>query len=390
MKQPLSDLYTLGFRGLSSGSTGKIIGIVMLLLFSNRIGFCQSLDEGNVDSLDLKIGQMIMIGIGPKQNITADDPLISDIRNNKAGGILLFEKNISSENSFTTLKNMIGNLQKHARIPLFISIDEEGGQVHRLKEKYGFVAMPSAAYLGKLNNKDSTYFYYNRLANQMNQLGINLNYAPCLDLAVNPKNTVLVKVNRCFSDNVENCVDHSGECIKAHHDNNILTVLKHFPGHGSSSGDSHLGMVDVTATWSFKELQPYIELLEQNKVDAIMTAHIINNRWDSLYPTTLSYNLVNNILRNLLNYQGVIISDDMQMFAVSKNYGFEKSIELAINAGVDILMFGNQVAANEKPVTASLVHGIIKQLVTDGKISKRRINESYTRILKMKTRIQKN
>ncbi len=339
----------------------------------------------NPDSLDIKIGQMIMIGINERTQVKETDALISELNNHKMGGIILFEKNINPSNSKSELKKLIATLKSAAPIPLLVSIDEEGGIVHRLKEKYGFVSMPSAADLGRMNIADTTLFYNRRLAAQLADLGINFNYAPTLDLAINPNNTVLVKRGRCFSRREEIVSKHALLCIQAHHENNVKTILKHFPGHGSSAGDSHLGIVDVTNTWNFEELIPYNNILLSGKCDAIMTAHIINKNWDeSSLPATLSHKVITGMLRGMLQFKGVVFSDDMQMNAIAQNYGFEKGIEMAINAGVDIVMFGNNVSKDVKPVTASDVHQIIKKLVKNGSISQARINESYARIIRLK------
>lgn len=339
------------------------------------------------DSLEIKIGQMIMIGIRSRTSVAENDTLLKEIRENKLGGIVLFEKNISPADSKNTLIKLIKDLQTNASIPLFMSIDEEGGLVHRLKEKYGFVGMPSAAYLGKIDNSDSTLYYNRRLAAELAELGFNCNYAPTLDMAVNPENTVIVKRQRSFSENPDIVSKHALLCIQAHHENNVKTILKHFPGHGSSNSDSHAGIVDVTDTWSFKELFPYFNVLSSGKCDAIMTAHIINKRWDNSYlPATLSEKVVNDILRGLLGYKGAVFSDDMQMGAISKNYGFEKAIELAINAGVDVLMFANNVSKDIPQVTATQIHAVIKKLVKKKKISRDRIDESYLRIMQLKNK----
>ncbi len=356
--------------------------ILFALALINKIALSQ-----NIDSLDIKIGQMIMIGINDRKELQDNDPLLKEIKDGKLGGVVLFEKNISPSNSQENLKQFISKLQRSSPLKLFISIDEEGGKVHRLKEKYGFVSMPSASYLGKLNNDDSTLYYNRRLAKEMFELGINFNYAPCLDLAKDTNNMAIAKKGRCYSRNPEIVSRQAQLCIQAHHENSVNTILKHFPGHGSAAGDSHLGIVDVTHTWGFEELLPYYGIIQSNQCDAIMTAHIINRNWDStLLPATLSKNIVTGILRNLLGFKGVIFSDDMQMFAISKNYGFENSIQMAINAGVDILMFGNNVSPKDKSLSATELHGVIKKLVLERKISKERINEAYGKITNLKNK----
>ncbi len=340
----------------------------------------------NPDSLDIKIGQMIMIGINDRTEIKKSDELLEEIKMKRAGGIILFEKNISTADSRLRLKKLISDLKSASDIPLIVSIDEEGGKVHRLKEKYGFVAMPSASYLGERDNADTTLFYNRQLAWQLAQLGINFNYAPTVDLALNPENQVIVQKGRSFSSKHSVVTKHALLCIRAHHESGVKTILKHFPGHGSSTGDSHLGIVDVTASWTFEELYPYYEIIKSGACDAIMSAHIINKRWDTLaLPATLSEKVINGMLRGMLGYNGVVFSDDMQMYAISKNYGFERSLELAINAGIDILMFGNNVSKEVTPVTATEIHKVIKKLVREGKVSEQRIDQAYRRIMKLKT-----
>ena len=335
-------------------------------------------------SLDEKIGQMIMIGINDRKSLTPTDSLIAEIRSGKMGGIILFEKNISSKDAATTIKKLIADMQSYASTPLFISIDEEGGKVHRLKEKYGFVSMPSAGYLGNLNNLDSTTYYTTRLAVELRELGFNLNYAPCLDLATNPNNPIIAKVGRSYSADPAVVAVHAAANIRAHHSQGVKTIVKHFPGHGSSSSDSHLGIVDVTNQWNVIELLPYKSLIDSGYIDAVMTAHIINEHLDaSKLPGTLSKVMVTDILRTMLGYNGVVFSDDMQMYAISKNYGLENAIKLSINAGVDVLVFGNNVSVTDR-IKASEIHSIIKKLVVSGEIPESRINEAYQRIMELK------
>lgn len=347
---------------------------------------CISSFAKKTDSLDYKIGQMIMIGIGERTMLSNDDTLAMELRQGKIGGVVLFEKNIAKTNSKDSFRTLVQSLQKNARTPLFVSIDEEGGKVHRLKEKYGFIGMPSAAYLGKLNNTDSTLYYNRQLATLLKELGINLNYAPTLDLGINPENTVIFKNNRSFGADYKEVAKHAGVCIKAHHENGIRTSLKHFPGHGSSLGDTHLGIVDVSKTWDIQELLPYQELFKTTDVDAVMIGHMVNEKWDaSILPATLSKPTID-MLKNLLGFKGVVVSDDMQMHAIAHNYGLENAIMMSINAGMDIIMFANTIPEKENRVNATRVHSIIKKLVKKKKISRKRIDEAYYNIMALKNK----
>lgn len=334
----------------------------------------------NDDSLDIKIGQMILIGIGDMKQPEDSSQVFKDIRSGKCGGIILFEKNIATEESKAKLTRLNTALQTAGNHNLWISIDEEGGKVHRLKKKYGFIAMPSAKELGETNHPDSTQVAYGRLAALLKETGINLNFAPVLDMAINKDNKVVYKNNRCFSDSADKVAIHAIACVKAHRESGVMTVLKHFPGHGSSTEDSHLGITDISSTWKFNEILPYQSLISQGYADAVMTGHLVNLNLDTL-PSTLSEAFVRILLRGVLCFKGPVFSDDMQMNAIASYYGKDKAIELAINAGVDVLVFGNNLGKpGDKIVNASEIHGLIKQLVLDGKVSRKRIDEAYRRI----------
>ncbi|WP_422361206.1 glycoside hydrolase family 3 protein [Reichenbachiella sp.] len=339
-------------------------------------------------SLDVMIGQLILTGIGDFSYLPDDAEIINEVKAGKVGGVILFEKNINAERPKVQLRRTIDSLKAAASIPLFISIDEEGGRVNRLKPKYGFPVTKQAGELGSINNLDTTAFYANNTASTLKEYGINVNYAPDVDVAINPDNPVIAKLGRSYSDDPKTVALHAQKVIEVHRDNNVLTVLKHFPGHGSSRNDSHLGVADVSATWQFAELMPYKYLLDSGSVDAIMTAHIVNEHLDpEKLPATLSPYMINNILRGVLNYQGVVFTDDMQMHAISKNYGFEESIKMAINAGVDVMLFCNNVPGNERR-TPSQIHAIISNYVDQGEISEGRIRESYNRIMYLKSKLK--
>ncbi|MBL6447419.1 glycoside hydrolase family 3 protein [Fulvivirga sp. 29W222] len=338
----------------------------------------------SVDSLDFKIGQMLIVGY-PKQDIKPTEQTISDIEEGRIGGIILFEKNIKPSNSYIKLKQLTWSLQEKAPIPLFIAIDQEGGRVNRLKEKYSFPKSVSAEYLGDLGNVDSTRFYAEITASTLAGLGFNVNFAPVVDLSTYKNNPVIAKIKRAYSDNPDSVVRHAAVVIDTHRKYGVISVLKHFPGHGSSHADTHLGIADVTDYWQSKELVPYKNLLEQDKVDAIMTAHIVNKKLDKAgNPGTLSKAIMTDILRDSLSYDGVIFSDDMQMHAIAKHYGLEKAIKLSIQAGVDVLMFSNNIQGSENR-TVDTVHKIIRSLVEKGEISTERIDKSYDRIVKLKS-----
>ncbi len=327
---------------------------------------------------------MIMIGLEERQSIKDGDPLLEAIMQGQVGGIIYFEKNLSKTNTAENIRQLNTTLKYAAPIPLWIAIDEEGGRVNRLKPKYGFVLTKSAEELGQLNIPDSTYAQAKRMAVQLKDLGFNLNFAPSVDVAVNPENPVIVKLGRSYSSNPDQVALHASAFVKAHQEEGIVTSIKHFPGHGSSSKDTHSSMADVSNTWQFDELRPFKLLIDQNRLDAVMSAHIINAHLDpDSLPATLSKKIIQNILRDFVGFNGVVFSDDMQMHAISKHYGMDKAIELAINAGVDMLLICNNVGQTER-YSASQIHGIIKTKVEQGEIPEGRIRESYDRIIALK------
>jgi beta-N-acetylhexosaminidase len=337
-----------------------------------------------VDSLDIKIGQMLLIGF-PKAEV--DSKVLEEIRRGKVGSIIIFEKNIPAKNSFVGLKKITWTYQKASSIPLFICIDQEGGRVNRLKDKYGFPRSITAEAMGEANSLDSVRFYSEATAATLAGLGINVNFAPVVDLASNPHNPIIARYGRAFSANEDSVSLYAKEFIKAHRSFNVLTSLKHFPGHGSSKADTHLGIADVTNTWEERELKPYQALIDSGYADAIMTSHIVNKKLDPQgHPGTLSDEILSGILRKKLHFNGVVFTDDMQMHAITKHYGLEDAIRLAIQAGVDIMTFSNNISGSDER-TVDKVHSIIRGMVKSGVISEARIDKSFDRIMKAKRQL---
>jgi beta-N-acetylhexosaminidase len=336
------------------------------------------------DSLDIKIGQMLLIGF---PGTTVDPEVLEEVRQGKVGSIIIFEKNIPPANSFVALKKIIWTYQQATPIPLFIGIDQEGGRVNRLKDKYGFPKSITAAAMADAPTLDSVRFYGQSTASTLAGLGINFNFAPVVDLASNPSNPIIAKHGRAFSANEDTVTLFAKEFIKQHRRFGVLTSLKHFPGHGSSKDDTHLGIADVTNTWEERELKPYKSLIDSGYADAIMTSHIVNRKLDKHgNPGTLSADILDGLLRKQLKFDGVIFTDDMQMHAITKHYGLEEAIKLAINGGVDIMTFSNNIQGSDQR-TVDKVHSIVKNMVKQGVIPEARIDESYDRIMKLKQRL---
>jgi len=358
--------------------------------YKNQVTNYQS--PKNEKTLEQKIGSMLMVGFF---GTTAypNSQICKDIRNYNLGGVILFDynpvnhkeaKNISNRTQLAKLTEQLQSCSVDGK--LLIAVDQEGGRVQRLKSKYGFNGhFPKA--------KDIRRFSDNRVRNiyldmgmELNSVGINYDLAPVVDLAINKKNRVIYKLGRSFGSNPKTVAHYANIFIEAMHENGVLTSIKHFPGHGSSLGDTHKGFVDVTRLWNKKELEPYRILTKQGVIDTVMVAHVFNRKLDSKYPATLSAKTVNGLLRKKLGFDGVVITDDLQMGAISKKYGLKNTLRLAINAGDDLLLFGNQLSAKSMVTTKKLVD-TIKQMVLKGNIKIDTIEKSNRRLDRLKQKL---
>lgn len=332
------------------------------------------------------IGQMLLVGF-ENQDINPNSQIVKDIQKYDLGGVILFDKfyddrtKTKNIRSADQVQKLTKKLNMFANRELFIAIDQEGGKVARLKPEYGFVKTPSAFEVSK-SSLENAKKVYERQSYMLHQAGINLNFAPVVDLAVNPKNKVIVGLERSYGSDSKAVASFAGVMINEQQKRGITSVLKHFPGHGSSLEDSHEGYVDVSKTWSTKELEPYQKLIDKNEIDMIMTAHVFNKAMDQNYPATLSYRVNSEILRGKMKYHGLIISDDMQMKAISEHYSTKEAVTLAINAGVDILLFGNQLAQ----ISVERIVNTIFEQVQNGSIPIGRIIESNQRIKNLHTK----
>lgn len=338
-------------------------------------------------TLEQKLGQMLLLGFLGTE-LTDDNPIVTDIRRHHLGGVVLFDydmKRASPERNVASpeqVRKLTFALKSHAEIPIFVSIDQEGGLVNRLKPKFGFPETLSHKELGEKNDPGFTYRHGRHIAALIRKYGHNVNFAPCVDLGINKENKAIYLRERCFSDDPEMVAQHAGAYVRGHEEEGILTALKHFPGHGSSREDTHLGMADVTESWSGDEVLPYERLMEQGLCRMIMTTHIFNRRLDPEWSATLSPYVLQDMLRGRMGFEGVIISDDLQMKAITAHYGEDVVMEQALIAGVDILAYGNNLDFD--PDIAVKFVRIARKMLNDGRISMGRIDASVDRILNMK------
>lgn len=341
-------------------------------------------------TLEQKIAQMLLVGFRGTE-LDESNYIVRDIRDYRIGGVILFDRdsmlktygrNITAP---AQLQALTDSLRSLSATPLFMAVDQEGGNVCRLKERYGFPPTVTAQYLGTLNNPAITRMYADSIGNTLAVNGLNMNFAPVVDLNINPASPAIGAVERSFSADPTIVTANARIFVETHDKNRVATCFKHFPGHGSATADSHLGFVDVTDTWSEIELEPYRTLIGEGNCRMVMTAHVFNRKIDPDLPATLSQPFITGLLRERLGFDGVVVTDDLQMQGLTQFFDYKTIIEKSIQAGADIILVSNNLDYDPEitPTTISHVAGLVRS----GRITEERINTSYRRIMALKSRL---
>ena len=346
----------------------KKVFILVFLIFSFSVNL---LANGSYSKQEIEkmISKMVILGFSG-ETINPNDEIYKNVKSG-LGGVILFDKDPNDKNKRKNVRNkeqlkvLTSQLQSISKQKLLISIDQEGGIVQRLKSEDGFVNTLKASEVA-LRGENFARTSYKSLAKDLKESGINNDFAPVVDLAINKQNKVIVAKGRSFGESSAEVIKYSSIFVDELKKQNVISVLKHFPGHGSSLSDSHLGFVDITKTWTQKELEPYRYFIKNNKVDMIMTAHVFNEKLDDTYPATLSYKINTELLRYKLGFEGVLVTDDLQMYAISKHYDLKQTVTLAINSGVNMLLFANQLAKpiSLKEIVDTIYHQILSEEIS--------------------------
>ena len=445
-------------------NVGLLLIIVCVFLSGQVLGnvsSCQKILGESKESKELckKIGQMLIIGFGgfsqdEKGKVLWSDshgtkfdrssPIAKHIAEDYVGGVILFnqplrdakteellrDRNISGPVQLAKLNQDLQDYNSEVRkeqglplLPLFISVDQEGGRVDRMPAAQGFpvrtlvpqalgakeekgggsvrgvvkslfgMVMPDSCNEIASDAVQETYSYAKTLAEEIFAMHFNLNFAPVVDVNVNPSNPIIGGLGRSFSSDSMIVVDQARQFIRAFNGNGIIATLKHFPGHGSSAGDSHDGLVDVTKTYRRDiELEPYYTLIKDGYRDIVMTTHVINGNIDrsqckagaiddhaTWCPGTMSKKTLTDLLRNEMGFKGLVVSDDMTMGAIEKQYPLKVVLEKAVNAGVDIFIIANNKIDKTGEVITALA-----SLIKSGAITREKIDEVYERIANFK------
>jgi beta-N-acetylhexosaminidase len=333
-------------------------------------------------SLREKVARMLVFGFRGR-DLADLDWVKHYIGNLGVGGVILFDRdqetgaarNVASSKQVSRLVSDIRALAPDREV--IIAIDQEGGVVTRLAPKYGFPSVASQEAIGK-DGDSAVQAWADGLVATLAGVGINLNFAPVVDLNVNPDNPAIGKLHRAFSADPA-IVSRDAEIeLEAHRAKGVRTALKHFPGLGSATANTDFGVADVTATWTETELDPYRDLLGLGLVDLVMVGHLVNGQIDGNAPASLSHSTVTELLRVHLGWDGVVVTDDMQAAAITETFGADDAVTLAIEAGCDLLLFANQQVYDPERVLR--VINLVERLVGDGRISEARIDASVERL----------
>ena len=305
---------------------------------------------------------MVMVGF---RGLTAepDSDMHRHIRENHIAGVILFDEHVPtgeqemrnaecgmrkevSRNiaSPEQLRELTAELHAASEPLLLIAIDQEGGQVARLNAQNGFPQFPSHAEMGEKFEPAETQLTASHIAKALAEAGVNVNFAPVVDLNINPRNPIIGAQERSFSDDANVVAAHARSFIAGHRAHGVATAIKHFPGHGSSTADTHLSAVDVTESFRDSELMPYRCLINEGVVDVVMVGHLQHRSFDPELPASLSAKMIDGLLRLEIGFDGVVVTDCLDMAAAAEDYSLQERVTLALNAGVDLLLFGNNLA----------------------------------------------
>ncbi|MBQ9405712.1 MAG: glycoside hydrolase family 3 protein [Desulfovibrio sp.] len=357
-----------------------LLPIIILLFGSPCVLWAQA-----EPTLDAMLGAMIMCGFRDAE-LTSQSPILQRIAAGRLGHVILFDRDVTTKGprnirNKAQLQRLTSALHAAARRPMLIAVDQEGGLVRRLKPEQGFLPLEDAKTMGS-RSPQYTAQQAKATARELRELGINADLAPVADVetTTNNQTSLLGRQLRCFSKDAHTVAAHViafGQGLLAE---GILPTLKHFPGLGCAGKDTHHMQVAVDACYKpERDLLPFKQAIDAGWPGLVMVSHaIVPALSDDTLPATLSPAVVTGVLRGQLGFQGVVVSDDLDMGAITTRFDRKKTIELAVLAGCDILLFGNNLTWD--PDLPDIVFASLKELVASGRISKARIKESWLRI----------
>lgn len=336
-------------------------------------------------TVDRQIGQMLVLGFwGSDKNSDGAKQIATWLAEGKIGGVIFFQDNLTSPTATKSLTDAFIRSAPH--IPPLLCVDQEGGIVSRLQATHGFAGLPSAQNVAA-SSPDAARALYNQSADELSHLQFNVNFGPVVDLALNPKNRIIEGLGRSYGADPKVVDEYARAFIDSYRSKHILTAIKHFPGHGSTPADSHASLPDISSVWSEAELIPFRDLIKQSpSVDMVMIGHLTNSRlFGTDLPASLSRQAIEGVLRQRLGFDGVVVTDDMDMGAIRNSFTPDQSILMGVNAGADLFVYSNREYKDSEMPDRFIE--VVKRGVTDKKISSGRIEESVARILRLKDKL---
>ncbi|SIS58948.1 beta-N-acetylhexosaminidase [Salimicrobium flavidum] len=331
----------------------------------------------NEMSLDEKIGQMIFGGVSGTQ---MNPETRSAIEEYHVGGLIMFGNNVVSAEQTVSFLNEMKAANEGNPSPLLLGVDEEGGTVTRMPPEAN--SLPTSRSIGNLNDPEVAFTAGTILGEQVQELGFNLDFAPVLDVNSNPNNPVIG--DRSFGSNTEVVTNLGIQTMKGIQEEGIISVIKHFPGHGDTGVDSHLNLPQVDKSYEeLRELElvPFKQAIEEG-ADVTMIAHILLPQIDQNYPASMSEEVITGILREDYDFDGVVITDDLTMGAITNQYSIADAAVQSVKAGGDLLLVAHD------PNLVAVVFDELKAAVENGEISEDSIDESVERITELKEKYQ--
>lgn len=345
-------------------------GVILYESFPEEVELAHDREALDSMTLEEKIGQLLLVGMSGKEVNAEVEELITDLH---VGGFIMFAHNLESAEQTVHLLNDLKRVNENNPYPLFLSVDQEGGRVTRLPE---LETLPTNWEIGKKGNlaKD----YGKLIGEQVAAFGFNMNFAPVLDVNNEPNNPVIG--DRAFGDNVQIVQENGIDMFQAIQKTNVIPVGKHFPGHGDVTVDSHEDIPVIDKSLSVleeMELAPFRAAIEEG-IDVVMVGHLFVPQIDEKFPASMSREIIQNVLRESFAFDGVVITDDMTMGAITNTYNIEEIAPQIIHAGADMLLI-----ADEKEVIEE-VAAALKASVASGELSEERVDESVMRIIQLK------
>ncbi|MBO6796340.1 glycoside hydrolase family 3 N-terminal domain-containing protein [Maricaulis sp.] len=331
--------------------------------------------------LEEMISQMLLLGfIGSGPDTTGAQQVAEHLSNRRVGGVLFLRHNVRSREG----AEGSAALFREADPAAWMAIDQEGGLVQRLSRDLGYTSIPRASQVVEEYGLEGAEGLYAIGARELKAAGFNMNLAPVADVHEDG-NAVIGRHGRAYGTDGEAISAYASRFIDAFNSEDVACVIKHFPGHGRSRGDSHDGFVDITATWSESELDPFARLIDSGHAKFVMGGHLTHQELDPTgVPVTFSRPVLTGILRERLGYKGVIMTDDLDMGAIRSHYDQRSAVIQSIQAGNDVIMMSNSAAPN-MDLPQQFVSWVM-QAIEAGDVLEDEIVQSYQRIMAAKAR----